>query len=456
MRLEPRGGGGRSADSVSSRLVSIAYRLYRSAASAAWWIAPALSAGGSKLARGMRARRGAADRLVDWAERERDSSRPLLWLHAPSVGEGLQARACLDAVRLRRPDLQLVFTYFSPSADELASSMPVDFAGTLPWDTTGEAGRAAAAVEPRVVAFTKSELWPVLASSARLGGARTALIAATLPHGSSRLRWPTSAVLKPTLAGLELVAAISAEDGARLVAAGASASSLRVTGDPGIDAAAGRVRAADQAAPHLRPFRGRARPTVVAGSTWPSDEEVLVPALTVARARHPGLLLVVAPHEPDERALGRLEIAIRRSGMTSARLSAVERDGTPGAADVVLVDRVGVLSDLYTVADLAWVGGGFHDAGLHSVLEPAAAGVPVLFGPRWRSSRAAGEMLGLGAARVVGSDLEAAQSMAEWLDEPAALASAGRSARGYIGTHLGAAVRTAELLSELIPRHKAR
>ena len=92
----------------------------------------------------------------------RDLSRPLLWIHAPSVGEGLQAMAVIEAVRERRSDFQIVFTHFSPSAEELAARMPADVAGPLPWDTPQEAGRSVTAVRPDVLAFTKTEVWPVL------------------------------------------------------------------------------------------------------------------------------------------------------------------------------------------------------------------------------------------------------------------------------------------------------
>jgi 3-deoxy-D-manno-octulosonic-acid transferase len=117
---------------------------------------------------------------------------------------------------------------------------------------------------------------------------------------------------------------------------------------------------------------------------------------------------------------------------------------------MIVVDRVGVLAELYTVADVAWVGGGFHAAGLHSVLEPAAAGVPVVFGPRHHSSRAAGELLGLGAARAVANVGDARAVLHAWLADASAGATAGGAGHGYIEAHRGAAGRTADLLAGLI------
>ena len=434
-------------------LVSFTERLYRSLTRAAWLAAPALDCGDSKLARTVRARRHAGDRLAEWARVRRDFSRPLLWIHAPSVGEGLQAMAVVEAVRERRSDFQIVFTHFSPSAEELAGRMPADVAGPLPWDTPQEAGRSVAAVRPDVLAFTKTEVWPVLAAAARTAGATTALVAATLPSEASWLRWPVRSVLRPTLSRLELVAAAGADDAGRLIGLGAAAKATHVTGDPGVDSAAQRVRAAEHAAPHLRAFATPRRPTVVAGSTWPSDENVLVPALVAVRRLHPSLRAVIAPHEPSEKAVRALEVRVQREGWRSARLGQVESVGACGDTDVVVVDRVGVLAELYTVGDVAWVGGGFHGHGLHSVLEPAAAGLPVLFGPRHRKAHAAGELLALGGARVVRDVNEAVLALEGWLEDADSRAASGASGGRYIEAHLGAAGRTADLLTGLI-RHR--
>jgi len=431
-------------------LVSFTERLYRSLSRAAWLVSPALGRGDSKLARGVRARRYAGDRLAEWARVHRDLSRPLLWIHAPSVGEGLQAMAVVEAVRERRSDFQIVFTHFSPSAEGLAARMSADIAGPLPWDTPQEAGRSVAAVRPDVLAFTKTEVWPVLAAAARNTGATTALVAATLPPGASRLWWPARSVLRPTLSSLDLVAAVGADDAVRLIGLGAAANTTHVTGDPGIDSAAQRVGAAELAAPYLRPFATPRRPTVVAGSTWPSDETVLVPALVAVRRHHPSLRAVIAPHEPGEEAVQALEAQVQREGWRSARLGQVESVGTCGDADLVVVDRVGVLAGLYTVGDVAWVGGGFHGQGLHSVLEPAAASLPVLFGPRHHNARAAGELLAWGGARVVRDVDEAVSALGGWLEDADARTVSGSSGSRYIEANLGAAGRTADLLTELI------
>jgi 3-deoxy-D-manno-octulosonic-acid transferase len=436
--------------------VSLTESVYRSAATAAWLLSPAAAVGESKVARAVRARRTAADRLAEWARTARDPARPLLWMHAPSVGEGLQARVVLEALAVRRPDLQLVFTYFSPSAEGLAARMPVDYAGPLPWDTWSEIGRAVVAASPSAVVFTKTEVWPTLAEAARVRGARTALVAASLHEGSSRLRWPARALLRETLASLDLCAAVGAEDAERFARAGARRDALRVSGDPGVDAAAARVRGADPAAQYLRPFLKERRPTLVAGSTWRSDERILLPTLDALRPAHHELRVVIAPHEPTPRDVLSLGVRFTETRWVALPLSKANELEIVNELDVVIVDRVGILAHLYTIGDIAWVGGGFHRAGVHSVLEPAAAGLPMVFGPRSDNARAARDLVALGAAKVIQHGVDARQAIATWLHDSDARRSAGDAGRRYIEGHLGAAERTAELVSQLIPATSAR
>ena len=112
---------------------------------AAGQLARALAAvapdGDAKFLRALRARRGIRGRYAQWSATSRERARPLLWMHAPSVGEGLQARPVLQLARAHRPDLQLAYTFFSPSAASFARGLDVDFADYLPFDTDGEARR---------------------------------------------------------------------------------------------------------------------------------------------------------------------------------------------------------------------------------------------------------------------------------------------------------------------------
>ena len=426
--------------------------LYAAGVAVAQRLTPLVASADSKIGRGVRGRAQAIPSLARWAESGRDPRRRLVWVHAPSVGEGLQARAVIEALTAADGGrLQLMFTHFSPSADDLARHMPVDWAGYLPWDVRRDVEASLDLVRPDLIAFTKTEVWPVLSGAAGRRGVPTALIAATLPPGSSRTGFITRRVLRPSMKRLAVVAAIAEDDAGRFRGLGTREGVTVVTGDPGIDSALARADSTDPSALHVRVLStDDSRPILVAGSTWPADEAVLVQALERVRAQHPGLRLVIAPHEPTEAHVGALEATLRRAGWVTERMAEVERREAIAGVDAVVVDRVGVLAQLYTVGAFAFVGGGFHGAGLHSVLEPAAAGIPVAFGPRHANARAAAELVGVGGGVSVGTADALADALLRWLDDPVACVAAGSSAREWILGHRGAAARTAALLLEVL------
>jgi 3-deoxy-D-manno-octulosonic-acid transferase len=170
------------------------------------------------------------------------------------------------------------------------------------------------------------------------------------------------------------------------------------------------------------------------------------------RTTLPTARLIIAPHEPTEAHLGPVERWAADARLQCARLSAPTAPG----ADVVVVDRVGVLGDLYALADAAYVGGGFHAAGLHSVLEPAAFGVPVLFGPRFANSRDAGLLIAAGGGRSEGDAEGLARVLGTWLADASVRLEAGRRARDLVRDGLGAAELSWQLVAGLLGRSLTR
>ncbi|MGB1840520.1 MAG: 3-deoxy-D-manno-octulosonic acid transferase [Longimicrobiales bacterium] len=418
--------------------------------------APLFSIGDSKVARGLAGRRRAHEVLALWGETIRDPQRPVVWFHAPSVGEGLQAQAVIEELRAARPDLQVAFTFFSPSAVDLARGMAVDVAAYLPWDLKRPLARVLDALEPDAVVFTKTEVWPTLASEAARRAIPVAIVAATVPDGAGRTSPMARVLLGRAWSRMSLAAANSEADAEQLRKLGVLADVLEVVGDPGIDSAATRFDARNREASWLMPFQRDRRPTVVAGSTWRADEDVLLPALERVRTAVEGLRVVIAPHEPTSVVVAGLMERLRAHGWRTTTLADFERrTGTPSTLadsgpDAIVVERVGVLAELYEVATVSFVGGAFHDRGLHSVLEPAAAGSPVVFGPRHHNARAASELIADGGAKVAGDQHALAQVVSAWLLDEESRNEAGSAAVGYIDRHRGAAKRCATLLDSLI------
>jgi 3-deoxy-D-manno-octulosonic-acid transferase len=436
----------------------VLFFLYRRAWALAGWMWPLarLVLGRSgKTARSLAGRREGAASLVAWARSHRDSTRPLVWFHAASVGEGLQAQAVLERLREARPTWQIVYTHTSASAERLAQRLPTDFAGYIPADTMADTVSALEAVRPTALVFSATDLWPELVRQAAQRGVRLGLISATLAPTSSRRSGPARVLLGPAYAALERVGAIDEDDARGLRELGVHAGAITVTGDTRHDAAASRTAALDRRLGVLGELAGDGRPVLVAGSTWAADERELLPAAAELLASR-RLRLVIAPHEPKPRYLAALEgrVAAAFGPARALRLSAIELAGAgqAGAWDVCVVDRLGVLAELYGAATIAYVGGGFHDAGLHAVIEPAALAVPVLFGPRWQSSRDARLLLARGGGRAAADRRALAAALREWLENDEARAAAGAAARAVVDAGAGAADRSLQLVIGLVER----
>lgn len=402
-----------------------------------------------KVWRSVRARRGLLDRWAAQTTRARDLARPLVWWHAPSVGEGLQARPVAEAWRTAHPGMQQAYSFFSPSAEQFARSVRADFTEYLPFDSVQGAERLLDLLQPRLLVFVKLDVWPVLVERAVARGVPVALLSATLAEGSGRRSVWSRALLRDAYAALSLVGAIDAANAERLADLGVPRSRVRVTGDTRFDQVWRRATAVDRAALHVR-CTASDRPTLVAGSTWPSDEAVLMAAWVPLRRTLPAARLIIAPHEPTAAHLAPLLAWGRTHGMRTVTLGDLERGGADTDADLIVVDRVGVLGDLYAHATAAYVGGGFHRAGLHSAIEPAAFGAPVLFGPRHGGSREAGLLLAAGGAVAVAGATELERALGRWLHDTEARAIAGGAAKAVVEAERGATDRSVALVSELL------
>ena len=423
---------------------------YRAAVRIGAALAPALGLVDQKVGDGHRQRRGAVARLSAWAAGARDTTRPLAWFHAASVGEGLQAESVLLELRRLVPRCQVVYTHFSPSAEPLARRLTVDAADYLPYDLPEAADRLLGALAPDLLVFSKLDLWPELAT-------RAASTGATVSAGSGRLRWPARALLQAGYAAVSAAGAIAEADAERLARLGVSPERIHVLGDPRFDSVAARVAAVPSDEPLLR--FGRGAPTLVAGSTWPADEAVLLEAFARVRAHRPEARLILVPHEPTLDHLAALDRRAARAGLpVPARLSTAE-----GPSPLLVVDRVGVLAMLYGAGTMAYVGGGFGRAGLHSVLEPAAWGVPVAFGSNWRNSRDAELLLRGGAAEALGGGAGnkrdgavLAEWWERWIADESHRRAQGARARAIVAEGLGAARRSAEMLAGLFSSRSPR
>jgi 3-deoxy-D-manno-octulosonic-acid transferase len=404
-------------------------------------------------------RRNAPGLMALWARAARQADRPLLWLHGPSAGELLGAEPVLATLR-RELDLQLCVTFTSGSARPAVDRLQPDFAGLAPVDSPRQCRSAIAALEPSAIVFAKLDVWPGLTGAAVALGVPIGLINGTVRPDSSRLRPLARRLLRPAYARLQRAGAATATDRERLLALGVRSEACTVTGDAAFDLVLDRVakaRASASSAHRLLERRAGQTPDettdaemplrIVAGSTWPEDEALLLGAAAELRQDAFPFELILVPHQPTASAVDRLRHRCREILNEEPDLWTRIASGRSSGAPLI-VDVVGPLAELYLAADVAYVGGGLGDTGLHSVIEPAAAGVPVVFGPR-HSRREASELLTRGAAREIDAT-SAAAVLRELSGRPDVRRRMGELARTYVGEGAGAASAGADLIAGLI------
>jgi len=411
-----------------------------------------------KVADAIEGRRLASAEARAWAVGGRRPDIPLLWLHAASAGELAGAVPVIRVLRQRYADLQLAITVSSPSGLPLARSTEPDFTGYAPLDTPAESAAMIESLRPDALVFVKLDVWPGLSHAAAEAGVPLGMINGTVRPDSSRLRSPTRQFLKSTYARLDCVGVVGKPDAEALESLGVDSDRIRITGDAAFDQALATVEAGQKAGETVLPARVPGRIRLVGGSTWPPDEDVLLEA---AREIGPRLDLVLVPHEPSPAAVERIAERCRSTlgidplilselpdsiAGDESRAAAAQPEG--GVPVPLVVDSVGRLAVLYLEADLALVGGAFDATGLHSVIEPAAAGIPVLFGPVY-DRREAEDLLARNAAVAV-TPRDATDQIRELIDDPVRMEAMGGAARSYAEEAGDAAGASARLVSELI------
>lgn len=395
-----------------------------------------------RLANSLAGRRAAEARWQAW-DRDQRRGGPLVWVHGASVGESLTAAPIIARLRSARPELRVVHSFSSPSVADWPAPFPREYAEYLPLDEPGPMGRVLDVVHPSLVVLMRGDLWPELLWQAAARRIPVTLAGASVRPTSLRLRFPVTRLYADALRSVTWIGAATVDDASRLEHMGAEKSSLEHTGDPRHDQVLERT--VDLALIHGLDEWAAQGPTLVAGSVEPGDESVLLGAAATVLDSCPEARLLIVPHRPDGATLERIRAQAGRRGIP-ATVWIPTTEGAPAARCVVVAAR-GLLNDLYTLATLAYVGGGFRRGQLHTPIEPAAVGLPVLFGPHWEASADAAALVqARGAVTLGGSGADAflAATWRRWIDDERERWETGLNARGTLAQ--GAASRTAARL----------
>lgn len=369
---------------------------------------------------------------------------PLIWIHAVSVGETRAAQPLIAALKARYPEHRILLTHMTPTGRATSKSL---FGGGevtrvyLPYDTPWAAHRFLRHYRPALGLVMETELWPNLIAACGEAGVPLLLVNARLSEKSARRYARFPRLTRAALTRLAAVAAIGADDAARLENLGARA--VAVFGNLKFD-----IAPPDDPA-DFRARIGR-RPVFLCASTREGEEAPILDAwLKVGAGATAGnALLIIVPRHPQR--FDEVARLVEARGLKLQRRS----DDALVAADtqVWLGDSMGEMFAYYAAADLAFVGGSLRDFGCQNLIEPCAVGTPVLIGPStFNFAEAARAALAAGAARQVGDAGELVAQALTLFDDDTARVAMGEAGRAFAARHRGATQRTLALIENFIP-----
>jgi 3-deoxy-D-manno-octulosonic-acid transferase len=377
---------------------------------------------------------------------------PCLWIHAVSVGEVIAAEPLVQGLHEMWPDMPLVVSTVTETGARVVRERYDGIARHryLPLDFPGAARRVIASLQPRFVICMETELWPNLLRALAARRVPTMIANGRLSDRSYHRYRLVRFAMRRVLGHVTVFAMQSTEDARRVIALGAPAERVVVTGNLKHEPLPDAAGVADLWRRLLRLVPGQ--PVWVAGSTHRGEEDAVLEAHRRALGGHPGLSLVLAPRHPER--VGEVMGLVAARGFAALRrseLSAGRGAAAGGPAPVIVLDSVGELAQIYATADVVFVGGSLIPLGGHNMLEPALRGKPVLFGPHTGNFReAAALLLASRGGEVVRDTGELAGAVRRLLDDPAARAAAGRAAHEAAASRHGAARATLDLVGRYL------
>lgn len=349
-----------------------------------------------------------------------------IWVHAASLGEFEQGRPLIEKIKANQPDAHIVLSFFSPSGYEVRKGYNmVDAVVYLPFDLPENVDKFINLVNPQMAIFIKYEFWGNYLKTLKRRGIPTYLVSAIFRPGQVFFK-PWGAAFRDLLSCFTTMFVQNAASRALLNKIGFD--NVEVAGDTRFDRVAD-VRKAAKDFPVVERFVSNSKFTLVAGSSWQPDEDIIVPYFN----SHPGMKLILAPHEFDRERLDAILAKFKRPASLYSCASAEDVE----KCDALVIDCFGILSSLYRYGQVAYVGGGFG-VGIHNVNEAAVYGMPVVFGPNHGKFREATDLIACGGGFAIDGEAAFAKVMDKMLSNNTFLEKSGNIADKYIQSHLGA------------------
>jgi len=355
-----------------------------------------------------------------------DRNAQYIWFHAASLGEFEQGRPMIETIRKQYPRYKILLTFFSPSGYEVRKNYEgADVICYLPFDTPFKVRKFINLANPSIAIFIKYEFWLNYLTELKKRNIKTYIISAVFRPNQLFFRWYGRWYRKALLCYERLFVQ---DEASKKLLANYGINNVEVCGDTRFD----RVLEIQQNArllPEVETFAKGDQPILVVGSSWPEDEEIIIPYFN----SHPEIKMIIAPHEIHREHLLYIQSLLNRPAI---RLSEATEDELR-TNDCLIIDSFGLLSSIYRYGWVAYIGGGFG-RGIHNTLEAAVYGIPVIFGPNHQKFKEARGLVSHGGGFSINSETVFVKRMNGFIADPSSRSKAGAAAGDFVHRNAGA------------------
>lgn len=367
-----------------------------------------------------------------------ENPEPVIWIHCASLGEYEQGRPVIEDIKKKFPGFLVLLTFFSPSGfNNKSANSEADFVFYLPIDTRKNARRFVKTVRPSIAIFIKYEFWFNYLHELYLDKVPVYTVSAIFRPGQHFFKW-YGGWFRKHLRQMNRIF-VQDKESAELLSM-IDVNNAKISGDTRFDRVS-VIRSNAGSLPVLEKYTA-GNNILVAGSTWPADEDLLN---DLVKALPSKLKVIIAPHEVNPGHIKELTSKFNGKSMLYSQYTDNSSNNNLSDVNVLIIDSIGLLSQVYKYADIAYIGGGFG-VGIHNTLEAAVYGMPVLFGPNYHRFREARELIANDAALSVRNSSELIREIQSFLKSPQKLESYSTSAKRYVSDRTGA---TRIIMSEL-------
>ncbi|GAB4452113.1 MAG: glycosyltransferase N-terminal domain-containing protein [Bacteroidia bacterium] len=380
----------------------------------------------------------------------KNNHQKIIWFHISSLGEFEQARPLIIQIKTHYPQYKIVITFFSPSGYNAQKNFQyADFVFYLPFDTSQNVSDFLDIVQPSFVFFVKYEFWInflLQLQKRKSHKIKCFLISSIFRKHQPFFKWYGKIFIN----ALKTFDVIFVQDylSIRLLKKIGIEKNVHLSGDTRVDRVV-EIAQLPFSSAVIENFIQQHK-VIIAGSTWLNDEKILIPTLAQLKNNF-SFKTIIAPHQPDEKNISNLIHLLNKYQLSYCKYTEIQDAPNISVTqyDVMIIDTIGILNKIYRYGYIAYIGGGFSD-GIHNILEPAAYGLPVIFGKKYHKFYEATELIRNKGAFSISNENELLEKLSQLFNDEKIYFETQKSVKAFIQTHQGGVKKTMQVLVEYL------